>query len=165
MKYHNITQSIVTVKTTQEEIRLTANELNTCLQVEDYDLACVFRDEIKEKKYSIEKVKSRIEEHLSELKFFDNDYIFERRFLTNFLKEDIREDHSNINNDGLDFNDNYFSERARQRRKIERQKRSEWFRFLRIRKSRIENNLKKNNRLYEEEIDLIIEAMFKDIKH
>ena len=106
-----------------------------------------------------------LEKHLSELEFFDNDYIFERRFLTNFLMEDILEDHSIVNNGSLGFNDNYPSEKTHQRRKLERQKRSEWFRFLRIRRFRIENNLKKNNRLYEQEIDLIHESMFKDIKH
>ena len=85
MKYHNITQSIVTVKTTQVEIRLFTNELNHALYEEDYNLACIVRDKIKEKEYSIEKVKSMLEKHLSELEFFDNDYIFERRFLTNSL--------------------------------------------------------------------------------
>jgi len=165
MKYHNITQSIVTVKTTQVEIRLFTNELNHALYEEDYNLACIVRDKIKEKEYSIEKVKSMLEKHLSELEFFDNDYIFERRFLTNFLMEDILEDHSIVNNGSLGFNDNYPSEKTHQRRKLERQKRSEWFRFLRIRRFRIENNLKKNNRLYEQEIDLIHESMFKDIKH
>ena len=165
MKYHNITQSIVTVKTTQVEIRLFTNELNHALYEEDYNLACIVRDKIKEKEYSIEKVKSMLEKHLSKLKFFDNDYIFERSFLTNFLKEDIREGHPVINNSSLDFYDNYHSEKVRQIRKMERQNRSEWIRFLRIRKFRIENNLKKNNRIYKEEIDLIHESILKDIKH
>ena len=165
MKYHNITQSIVTVKAIQEEIRLIVNELNHCLHEEEYNLACVFRDKIKEKEYSIQEVKSMIEKHLSDLEFFDNDYILERSFLTKILMDDIQEDHS-IKNDGLiDFNDNYHAEKIHQRRKLERQKRSEWFQFLRIRRFRIENNLKKNNRLYEQEIDLIHESMFNDIKH
>ena len=112
MKYHNITQSIVTVKTTQVEIRLFTNELNHALYEEDYNLACILRDKIKEKEYSIEKVKSMLEKHLSELKFFDNDYIFERSFLTNFLKEDMREGHPVINNSSLDFYDNYHSENS-----------------------------------------------------
>lgn len=160
MKNKNITQSIVELKTIREILCQLLTELSTCLKEEEYEIACFLRDELKVKNAEIDKHKSIINRHLSYLKSFDIDYIFERKFLINILMN--HEKPKDLNEKKISFEFDNEKDLYPQHPlheitdyHLEREKRTKWYKFLKIRKSRIENNLNNIEKEHKLELDLI----------